>query len=153
MGGLAEASSRSRGGPLPSIFLDQTEDNSAKKILFWIELLHTLRSGWVVPPHHLKVWWESSPPSPPHPSYLKAPICHCRLQVLSQSISRDTTLIQSAGPFFLRNLSICLPALVIVIIKLHEVWPEVTYVFFTIVNAWNQLMPCLDLSVLPRYWS
>ena len=30
---------------VPSIFLDQTEDNSAKKILFWIELLHTLRSG------------------------------------------------------------------------------------------------------------
>ena len=29
---------------VPSIFLDQTEDNSAKKILFWIALLHTLRS-------------------------------------------------------------------------------------------------------------
>ena len=111
---------------VPSIFLDQTEDNSAKKILFWIELLHTLRSGWVVPPHHLKVWWESSPPPPPHPSYLKAPICH-----YTHTICRTV--------FFLRNLSICLPALVIVIIKLHEVWPEVTYVFFTIVNAWNQL--------------
>ena len=140
MGGLAEASSRSRGGPLPSIFLDQTEDNSAKKILFWIELLHTLRSGWVVPPRHLKVWWESYPPPLPHPSYLKVPICHCRLQGLYQSIYRDTTLIQSAGPFlFFRNLSICLPALVIVITKLQEVWPEVNYVFFTIVNAWNQL--------------
>ena len=44
MGGLVVASSRSRGGPLPSIFLDQTEDDRAKKILFWIELLHTLRS-------------------------------------------------------------------------------------------------------------
>ena len=29
---------------VPSIFVDQTEDNSAKKILFWIALLHTLRS-------------------------------------------------------------------------------------------------------------
>ena len=45
MGGLVVASSGSRGGPLPSIFLDQTEDNNAKKILFWIELLHALRSG------------------------------------------------------------------------------------------------------------
>ena len=34
MGGLAEASSRSTEGPRPSIFLDQIEDNSAKKILF-----------------------------------------------------------------------------------------------------------------------
>ena len=50
---------------VPSIFLDQNEDNSAKKILFWIELLHTLRSRWVVPPCPLKVWWESSPPAPP----------------------------------------------------------------------------------------
>ena len=56
MGGLAETSSGPRGGPLPYIFLDQTEDNSAKKIIFWIELLHTLRSGLVVPPRHLKVW-------------------------------------------------------------------------------------------------
>ena len=45
MGGLAEASSGSREGPLPSIFLDQTEDNNAKKILFWIELLHASTSG------------------------------------------------------------------------------------------------------------
>ena len=79
MGGLAEASSRSRGGPLPSIFLDQTEDNSAKKILFWIELLHTLRSGWVVPPRHLKLVksqsfyrliWEKNP-FPPFIKYKK----------------------------------------------------------------------------------
>ena len=40
---------------------------------------------------------------------------------------------------FFRNLSICLSALVRVITKLQEVWPEVNYVFFTIVNAWNQL--------------
>ena len=45
MGGLVVASSGSRGGSLPFIFLDQTEDDSAKKILFWNELLHTLRSG------------------------------------------------------------------------------------------------------------
>ena len=46
MGGLVVASSGSRGGPLASIFfLDQTEDDSAKKIILWIELLHTLRSG------------------------------------------------------------------------------------------------------------
>ena len=45
MDGLVVASSGSRGGPQPSIFLDQTKDNSAKKILFWIELLHTLRSA------------------------------------------------------------------------------------------------------------
>ena len=45
MDGLVVASSGSRGGPQPSIFLDQTEDNSAKKILFWIELLHTLKIG------------------------------------------------------------------------------------------------------------
>ena len=78
MGGLVVASSGSRGGPLPSIFLDQTEDNSAKKIIFWIKLLHTLRSGG------------ENAPSPPHPSYMKVPICHCRLQGLYQSIYRDT---------------------------------------------------------------
>ena len=127
MRGLAGASSGSKGGPLPSIFLDQTEDNSAKKIIFWIKLLHTLRSGG------------ENAPSPPHPSYMKVPICHCRL--LYQSIYRDTTLIQYAGPFsFLKTWAYsCLPALVIVITKLQEVWPEVNYVFFTIVNAWNQL--------------
>ena len=81
MGGLAETSSGPRGGPLPYIFLDQTEDNSAKKIIF-TETLHKYNLP---------------------------------------------------DRFFFRNLSI------IVITKLQEVWPEVNYVFFTIVNAWNQL--------------
>ena len=58
MRGLAGASSGSKGGPLPSIFLDQTEDNSAKKIIFWIKLLHTLRSGG------------ENAPSPPPPSLI-----------------------------------------------------------------------------------
>ena len=39
MGRLAEASSGSRGAPLPCIFLDQTKDKSVKKIFFWIKLL------------------------------------------------------------------------------------------------------------------
>ena len=138
MGGLAEASSRSREGPLPSIFLDQTEDNSAKKILFWIELLHTLRSGWVVPPRHLKVWWESSRPTPLIWRFRSATVgSRAHIRAYTETLYYTNTICRTV--FFFRNLSICLPALVIVITKLQEVWPEVNYVFFTIVNAWNQL--------------